>query len=140
MAVIDLTTKQNSVAGLPAIGGGKVFVVKKTINCVTNNIGSADTAKIFLLPAYTQPLYATCLVTTAEGGTATIDLGITGSTVDALLDGTDLNAAGYSTTTSTGSAWTELLPRTVDYNISILANNALDAAIFDICVFVLDLR
>ena len=140
MAVINLTTSQGGVASLPYKGENKILRCDITVDCAVNNIGSTDTAKLFFLPAYTKPLLASCRVITAEGGTATADLGITGGIVDALLDGVNLNSVGISDTQSSGSSLGELAIQTSDYYLSLLANNALDAAKFTITVFVLDFR
>lgn len=106
------------------------------------NLGAA-LHKITTIPAGTfiQGVVVEC--ETAEGGTATVDIGDhtdadTAVDIDGWIDGANLNSA--STATSTGQAAT-----TEEYtggkfyvaskDLTMTVNNALDAAIFKITIF-----
>ena len=89
-------------------------------------------------------------VLTAEGGTATADIGITGGDVDCLIDGVDLNGTA-GTLTWSGSASTAEVHSvggaTAGYTtpdggvtFSLLANNALDTGIFRVTSLWMDMR
>ncbi len=133
----DLTEGQ---AGVPYVGLNKVYRLQKTVNCATDNIGNGETAALFDIPAYHQVLLGMVKVTTAEGGAATADIGVTGVDVDAVIDAVDLNATGITTTISsdTGAIIGHLAPIATAYQIALLANNALDAAVFTVTILVMD--
>ena len=142
----DFTT---GYSGEGAYGGAKLVHYERIIDCsvAANNMTSGTSHALFDLPAglihmatYVDPI-------TLEGGTATIDIGVTGTDVDSLIDGADLNSA---TTWRSGDASTaEVLSMQgaehgnmllADTTFSILANNTLDAAVFRVVSVWLDMR
>jgi len=125
-------------AGIPFVGLDKVYTMDLTVNCATNNIGSGETAALFNIPAYHQVLNGQVNVTTVEGGTATADIGVTGVDADGIIDGVNLNSAGLTTTISSdaGAIIGTVTPQTSAYQVALLANNALDAAVFKVTILV----
>ena len=139
---------------LPENLSGGLFVLKATINALTTNVGSADVVKVFTPPANTKILDLIVNVTTAEGGTLTLDVGDyevaddSAEDADGFLDGVNGNAvAAYSSKDITLSEGT---PNTIapayhkgkvydgtDY-IGVLFNNAADAAVIVVTALCVD--
>ena len=135
MATYDLTEGSACIA---YDGLNRLYRLQIDVDCATDNIGSSETAALFNIPAYHKVLYGVVKVTTAEGGTATADIGITGGTVDGIIDGVNLNATGVTDTVSSGSTFGEQAIGTSAYTIDLLANNALDACAFTVTILVMD--
>jgi hypothetical protein len=104
-----------------------------------------DVLQLFSV-ANCEVIHACINVTTAEGGTATADLG-DGSDVDGFIDGADLDTVGLTRmslalteatpNTVTGYSSGKLYGATVD-TIDLKVLNAVDAAICHVMVDVLD--
>jgi len=113
------------------------------------NLGAASFA-LFDVPEGHMHVSTVVEVLTAEGGTCTADIGITGGDVDCLIDGVDLNGTA-GTLTWSGSASTAEVHSvggaTAGYTtpdggvtFSILMNNAADAAKFRVTSVFMDMR
>lgn len=110
-------------------------------------LGAGDVLEVIRIPAKTQVLAVGLDVTTAEGGTLTIDVG-DGADPDGYLDGVDANAvAGYS---STQTQLQEAAPNTLTYaygfgkyyasadTIDVKTVNAADTAVMKVWAVVAD--
>lgn len=73
----------------------KTVVVDFAVINDGNGVGAADTVEVIKLPKGAVVLDVVANVLTAEGGAATVDLGITGSTTD-FFSNLDINATGVS--------------------------------------------
>ena len=142
---IDFTTNQGG-QGLAALN----TVVKyeqyiDTSTATGTNLAAASYA-LFDVPEGHVHLTTVMEVITAEGGASTIDIGVTGGTVDVLLDGGDVNGTAGLIFTDVdadyNSAGTSAGYVTPDggQTFSLLCNDALDAAKFRITSVWLDLR
>lgn len=144
MADTDLTTGY----GTQPVGA-QVPVIKweRIVDFSANNLGSSDTMQLFDLPADVLVMLVTVEVLTAEGGTATIDIGITGGDVDKYMDGANINQSAGTVIVSGDAGTAE--PVAFENNgaylssaetVSVLANNALDAAKIRVQIFAFDCR
>ena len=112
----------------------------------TTNVGSAETSALFDIKAGYLVLGMSVKVVTPEGGTATIDIGITGTDVDKFIDGANINAAADSFYKSGDAGTKETVLAEGGYYfeadgvIDLLANNALDTAVIDVKVWGIDLN
>ena len=142
-------------AGIPAIGLNRVSFIEVTLNWATiaadrlakgqTAIAGGDVLEVLSLPAKTYVMQVGLDVTTAEGGTLTIDVG-DGSDPDGFLDGVNANtAASYAT----ALALTEASPNTVTgysngkyYSaadtIDVKTVNTADAAVMRLWALVID--
>ena len=140
----DFTT---GVGGEGVAYGAKFVHYEQIIDCAANNLTSATSHALFDVPAGLIHLATYVDPITLEGGTGTIDIGVTGGDVDSLIDGADVNSA---TTWRSGDAGTaEVLSMQgaehgnmllADTTFSILANNTLDTAVFRVVSIWLDAR
>ena len=143
---IDFTAKQGS-QGLAAENRDVFY--EQYIDASALNLAAASYA-LFDVPEGHMNLSTVVEVLTAEGGTATIDIGITGGDVDCLIDGADLNGtagtftwSGSATTAevhSVGGATAGYTTPDGGVTFSMLVNNALDAAKFRITSCWRDMR
>jgi len=107
------------------------------IDCAATNLGAVSFA-LFDVPEGHMHLGTTLEVITAEGGTGTVDIGITGGDVDCLLDGADVNGTAGTFTSSVaaahgiGGATGGYVTVDGGVTFSLLCNNALDTAVFRI--------
>ena len=139
----DLTV---GVGNSPVSNAAVVAHYEKIVDCATTNLAAAA-HELFDIPAgmthfstYVDPI-------TLEGGTATIDIGVTAVDVDSLIDGANVNAA--TTWRSGDAAPAEVLSMQgaeagemllADTTFSLLANNALDTAVFRVVSVWIDMR
>jgi len=130
---------------IPWNGKDKHYVLAGTFDfsVAANNAASADTVTLFEVAANQLCKGISVRVTTVEGGTATVDIGLTGGDVDLFIDGADLNALG---TTWSGQATTDEVVIaggghyfTAADTIDMLCNNALDAAVIEVRAMMVDL-
>lgn len=139
---IDFTANQGG-QGLAATN--TLVRYEQYIDTATTNLGAASFA-LFDVPEGHLHLGTTVEVLTAEGGTCTADIGITGGTVDCLLDGVDLNGSAGTFTSSVaaahgiGGATGGYVTPDGGQTFSLLMNNAADAAIFRVVSVWLDVR
>ena len=142
MAVIDNLTGWSSQ---PAYAGPRIAMWERVVDFSVDTMAQNDTMTLFTIPADMLVFFAKVDVITVEGGTATIDIGVTGGDVDRYIDGADINA---TTTVVAGDAGTPE-PISMQNNgvyvstaetVSILANNALDAAKIRVQIMALDCR
>lgn len=107
-------------------------------------IGAGDGLAALVIPAKTRVLGVGLDVTTAEGGTLTIDVG-DGSDADGWLDGVDGNAVAsyYSTPVLTEGAPNTIVPAyglgkyySAEDNIDLITVNAADAAVMTLWAIV----
>jgi len=142
---IDFTTNQGG-QGLAA--QNVVVKYEQYIDCTAAtgaNLAAASYA-LWDVPEGHVHLTTVLEVITPEGGASTIDVGVTGGTVDVLLDGGDVNgAAGLIFTdvdadyNSTGTSAGYVTPDG-GQTFSLLCNDALDTAVFRLTSVWLDLR
>lgn len=149
-------------AAMPDVQPGKV-AFKKTINIPdliangglattagvatalpSTGFGAADVLQVFNIPEGFLVKSGGIVVTTAEGATCTVDVGVTTAAqihtatadTDGILDGVDLNATGATITgVSQGIGANNLMGYLFvdDGTVDILFNNAgTDTAVFDI--------
>jgi len=140
----DLTV---GIGNSPAAKGAVVAHYEKIVDCATNNL-AAGAHELFDIPAGMLHLTTVVYPLTAEGAIATADIGITGGDVDSLIDGVNLNqvvtphVSGDATTAEVksmvGAEAGYVL--TADTTFSLLANNALDTAVFRVVSIWIDLR
>jgi len=140
----DLTA---GVGSSPVAKGAAVAHFEKIVDCSAVNLAAAA-HELFDVPA--GFLHQTTVVypLTAEGGTATIDIGITGGDVDSLIDGANVNQV--TTPHVSGDATTAEVKSMLgaeagyvtldDVTFSLLANNILDAAVFRVVSIWIDMR
>lgn len=135
----DQSTALDKMWNNRAVGG--TFSHKITFDTSGTNLAAA-LHKVTQVPAgaFVEGVVIDCQ--TAEGATATIDVGLhsdadTAVDIDGFIDGANLNSAG--TATSTGQAATteefasgRFFPVALDLTITV--NNALDAAVFDMYI------
>ncbi len=133
MAVIA-TMKAPGAGAIPWEGTTKHYVVEVNLDFSTTNAAASDTVTVFDVKAKQLLLGMAVEVVTAEGGTATIDIGLTGGDVDAFIDGANINDAVGSTHKSGDAGTKEVIVAvgghmfTAADTIDLLANNALAAA------------
>ena len=154
---VTTTYLEGTGDAVPATAFGKTAVKKFTIDTATTNVASGEVVKLMTIPSETAILAVWANVTTAEGGTLTIDVGdYTTSTdaaidADGFLDGVNGNSVAISQ--SRTITLTEGTPNTIapayyagkGYTaagayLGVLFNNAADAAVIDILVEMADLR
>lgn len=144
MAVID-----NIPAGQRAVGLANVpavpFFLEKIVDFSDAGLAmaAADTMDLFFVPAGTLVMGAKLEVLTADSAATTADLGVTGGTVDSLINGAAMNSTGV---TLSGSAATGGMAATggtyfaVDTIVSLLAiTNGLSDGVARIQLFGFDL-
>jgi len=142
-------TPANSLESSGVSQRGDVLHLEAYIDTAAQNLAAASYA-LFDVPEGHKHITTVIEVLTAEGGTATADIGITGGDVDCLIDGVDLNAtagtlyaSGAATTAEvhgpTGATYEYITPDG-GQTFSILLNNAMDAGIFRIVSKWLDCR
>lgn len=134
-----------------ASAGTPATWVRKVCDFATNNVSSGAIVGVLRLPKHSVLHGAILRVVTAEGGTATVDLGIhsadvSGSAVDidGILDGVDINAAagtgyyGQQVTPIAGTAVTDnvKLLMQADNLLTLTVNNDLDTAIIEIAALI----
>jgi len=126
---------------------GQAFTMRFAIDTATTNVASGDVLKLMEVPANVLVDDVIVNVTTAEGGTLTLDIGdyliATDVAVDAdgYHDGLNGNSAAVTKTsdqlaedtTAIGYAAGKFYAAATAY-IGVLFNNAADAAIFDVIV------
>ncbi len=128
----------------PVDGDSKIYRKKTRMDFSDTNITTSDTAIVFEVKAKQLLLGMTVEVITVEGGTATIDIGLTGGDVDKFIDGADINVAaalyhsGIASTPEVMIAAGGHMFATAD-NIDLKPLNDLDTAIIDVCAWFVDL-
>lgn len=128
-------TPKNSLDSEGAAFAGVPTLYEAFIDASLVNLAAASYA-LFDVPEGHLHLGTTLEVVTAEGGAATVDIGITGGDVDCLLDGADVNGTAGTFTSSVAAAH-GIGGTTGGYvtpnggvTFSLLCNDALDAAKF----------
>lgn len=91
MPTYDLTIGSAS-AGRSAVNEGHIYKEELTVDFSAHNVLSTDLVKLFNIPAYHVPLHVSAQAVTAEGATATGEVGLVDN-ADAFIDTVDLNAA-----------------------------------------------
>lgn len=102
MPTYDLTIG-NASAGRSAVNEGHIYKEEITIDFSEQNVLSTDLVKLFNIPAYHVPLHVSAQVVTAEGATATGEVGLVDN-ADAFINEVDLNAAAGTIVKNTGNA------------------------------------
>ena len=98
---------------------------------------SADVLEVIKVPANTLVTHVALNVTTAEGGTLTVDVG-DGDNPDGYLDGVNANAtAAYLTVAGTDAFEAGKFYTAAD-TIDIVLNNAADAAVMTLTAVMVD--
>lgn len=142
---IDFTAKQSG-GGLAARNTMVYFEQYIDTSTATGTNLAAASYALFDVPEGHVHLSTVMEVITPEGGASTIDIGVTGGTVDVLLDGGDVNGtAGLIFTdvdadyNSTGTSAGYVTPDG-GQTFSLLCNDALDTAKFRITSLWADMR
>jgi hypothetical protein len=142
----DVTAqKQPGDGEIPWEGRNKHYVLEGRFDFSATNVGSAETTALFDVKADHVVMGMSVKVVTAEGGTATVDIGITGDDVDRFIDGADINAAADTFYKSGDASTKEVVIAEGGHHfitagvIDLLANNALDAAVIDVKAYMIDL-
>ena len=102
MPTYDLTIG-NASAGRSAVNEGHIYKEELTVDFSAHNVLSTDLVKLFNIPAYHVPLHVSAQVVTAEGATATGEVGLVDN-ADAFINEVDLNAAAGTIVKNTGHA------------------------------------
>lgn len=106
---------------------------------------TTDTVVVFNVKAKQLLMGMLVEVITAEGATATIDIGLTGGDVDRFIDGANINGAVASIHKSGDAGTKEVIVAEGGYyfadadNIDLLPLNDLDAAVIKVFAWFLDL-
>ena len=139
MATVDRT---DGNTGIAAKGLDRIYVIKKRLNFATTGATAADVLQVINIPAGTHVLNAGTKVITAEGGTATADLGFAGDP-NGFNDAIDLN--GTAGTTEIGVGGTDAyvtaggsLVTTAD-TIDLTLDHTMDTAVIDVFAVCVDL-
>ena len=140
----------NDALGIPGLGNPPSFKLEKTIDCSVTGLTSADSYSVFKVEAGWILTGMKCEIITAEGGTATADIGLTGDDTDGIWDGgdssanaLDLNAAAGTFTVAGGDVLAAAIAAqggllfTADDTIDLLANNTMDTAVFKLTAYFL---
>ena len=134
------TFLEDTDGAIPHISTRNFYILEKQLDFSATNVSSADVVQVFEVLDDQVCLYGSIEVVTAEGGTATVDLGITGGTLtDTILDGANINqAAGTIIVTGDGTNGQIAKTRTAAADtIDLLINNDLDTAVIIVrCVMV----
>jgi len=145
MATVDLTV--GGTSGSLAANSGRVFTDMRELNFATTNRSSGDILQLFDMPAGAFVQFVAYQVVTAEGGTLTFDIGLTGVDADGFIDGANGNSTGYGC--SAPFSLTEAAPNTITGygaghlftatdTIDLLLNNDADAAVVRVWVVWMD--
>ena len=142
----EITSMKAPGAGSkPWQGVDKVYLVENTLDFSDTGALTTDTVQVFDVAAKQMLLGMAVEVITAEGATATIDIGLTGGDVDAFIDGANINAAVGSVYKSGDAGTKEVIVAaggqyfaTADA-IDLLPINDLDAAVIKVFAWFLDL-
>lgn len=102
MPTYDLTIG-NAAAGRSAVNEGHIYKEELTVDFSEQNVLSTDLVKLFNIPAYHVPLHVSAQVVTAEGATATGEVGLVDD-ADAFIDAVNLNAAAGTLIKNGGGA------------------------------------
>ena len=98
---------------------------------------SADVLEVIKVPAQTLVTHVALEVTTAEGGTLTVDVG-DGDNTDGYLDGVNANATAAYLTVAGTDAYEAGKYYTAADTIDIVLNNAADAAVMKLTAVMVD--
>tara|TARA_B100002019_G_scaffold292885_1_gene317626 strand:+ start:4183 stop:4638 length:456 start_codon:yes stop_codon:yes gene_type:complete len=98
---------------------------------------SADILEVIKVPAQTLVTHVALEVTTAEGGTLTVDVG-DGDNPDGYIDGVNANAAAAYITVAGTDAYEQGRFYTAADTIDIVLNNAADAAVMKLTAVMVD--
>lgn len=158
------TTRDYNQAGTT---GGRRFsaealnrsgVIANILDTADDNQGAADIAEMLAMDAGWLALIVGMQVLTLEGGTMTVDVGVTAVGADDFLDGTNLNTGtvpvyyasnvAYTDATDAGNVESAIATQlysvpggllfTAADTIDVLWNNAADLAKIRLSVFVID--
>lgn len=133
MATVSYSDKKTMADGGVDIPLGFMAAVIDTTSGGDGNVSSSDIWEALSIPADAVVTECGLAVLTAEGGTATVDVGLTGSGPDGFLDGVSINAAAGTCFNSLNAATGADTHSGGHYfssadTIDVLFNNACDAA------------
>jgi len=131
MATVDLT--KGGTTYLPAIPG-EVVKMEKQLDFSATSRSAADVLQLFDIPAGARVLTATIQVDTAEGGTATADLG-DGDDPNGYIATANLNSAAYTGVTT--EAYADGRTYTAADTIDLVLGHDMDAAKIKVTAWVL---
>ena len=142
---------EHDLRGNFSSGPGRMQAMKLHVDFHETPLTSGNIARLFNVPKGILIDHIKVNRKLAEGGTATIDVGLYAQSNDAaidadgLLDGTDINATGYvasrpgvlaeAAPNTYNPAYSNGYLATVDAWVGVLANNDLDLAQLDIELF-----
>lgn len=140
-----ITMKAPGAGAKPWGGVDKVYGVEVTLDFSDTGALTTDTVQVFDVAAKQLLLGMAVEVVTAEGGAATIDIGLTGGDVDAFIDGADINAAVGSVHKSGDAGTKEVIVAAGGQYfaaadaIDLKPINDLDAAVIKVFAWFMDL-
>lgn len=139
------TMKAPGEGAIPWNGTTKHYLVENTLDFSDTGALTTDTVVVFNVKAKQLLLGMLVEVETAEGGTATIDIGLTDGDVDKFIDGANINGAVGSIHKSGDAGTKEVIIAEGGHyfsaadNIDLLPLNDLDAAKIKVFARFLDL-
>ncbi len=132
MATVSYSDSKLKSKGQLDVPHGFMAAVYDSASTGDGNLAADDVWEALNIPAGSVVTEVGVAIITAEGGTATVDVGITGVSADGFLDGVNLNAAAgicYHSVNAASAADTHSSGRyfsTAD-TIDLLFKNAMDA-------------
>ena len=142
----EITTMKAPGAGAkPWAGVDKVYGVEVTLDFSDTGALTTDTVQVFDVAAKQLLMGMLVEVVTAEGATATIDIGLTGGDVDRFIDGANINGAAGTVHKSGDAGTKEVVVAEGGYYfaaadaIDLLPLNDLDTAVIKVFAWFMDL-
>lgn len=141
----NLTTFKVDDNGAVPFSEPVYFRKRVRIDASQQTIAASDTVELMEFGADQLLLGAAVKVITAEGGTATADIGFTGGDVDEVIDGVNLNATAGTVVKSGDAGTPEAIVAAGGHyfsavdSLDLLANNELDTAVFDVTAYAINL-
>jgi hypothetical protein len=132
MATVSYADSYLKSLGVLDVPQGFMCSVYDSLSAGDGNLSAADIWEALSIPAGSVVTEVGIAILTAEGGTATADVGLTGVSADGFLDGVNLNAAAgicYNSLNTSAAADTYSSGHYFSSadTIDVLFNNAMDA-------------
>lgn len=123
----DYTDSDNGAQSIVRLGG-ELVMDEVYVDFSVFNVSAADVLQLFNVSKGDVLISSIVQVATAEGGTATCDIGITTTDPNGLDDAVDLNATGVKGVSIPGTDALVGYKLTTDDTVDVVFDNALDAA------------
>ena len=133
-----ITMKAPGEGAISWNGTTKHYLVEHTLDFSDTGALTTDTVQVFDVKAKQLLLSMLVEVVTPEGGTATIDIGLTGGDVDRFIDGANINGAAGTVQKSGDAGTKEVIVAEGGYYfaaadaIDLLPLNDLDTAVIKV--------